>query len=82
MQHNNHKTLEEKIKNVLLAPPEEPEALTYINILQAIGWYRTMFGYCRFIPESKAVMIIADYMASRKDWHYGVDDGTRRFDRR
>ena len=80
---NEIKTLDEKVRSVIIPPKAEPEALVRIRILQALGWYRTMFGRQPLMFhqdfQGKATMIIADYMAN--EFGYGVDDGTSRFDR-
>ena len=54
--------LEQKIRELLMPPPNEPEPLVNIKIIQGIQWYWTYNRNHSLSDKSKA-LIIADYIA-------------------
>ena len=74
-------TLEHIIRQLIKIPRKEPEALTSINILQGIQWFRVMFRDSPTLFEKRyeanAAMIIADHLAKEGYYEYSFMSGIR-----
>ena len=65
------KTLEQRIRSVIIPPPKERESVTQRRISKSIDWYAYTFrnSPAMLVPEfyGKAVMIMVDYMLGKKE---------------